>query len=315
MTAAGALPLVAALLLGGALFAFVRGITAARARESARTRRRLAAIAVPDDRAAPAGTVRADTRRARRRGFGGGIPTDLQRARLAWTTNDYLMISALAGGVPGGIALIMTMSVPAAVVAGFLGCAVPTIVVRRRAAVRSARLNAQVADTIELIASSLRAGFGFMQSLELASREQPSPIADELRQVTREVDLGVSVDEALERLVDRTRDEDLELVVQAVLVLRRVGGDISDVLGRIAEMVRDRIRVRGEIRTLTAQARMSSWIVGLLPIALAAVTAMMQPGQMAVLFTEPAGQMLVGLALTLQVVGFILARRIASIAY
>lgn len=314
MTASGVLPLVAATLLGGALFTSVYGITAARARVRARVRHRLDAGAAPSDRRAAEATPTLTGQPARQK-ISGRIQANLQRANLTWTTNDYLAVSLITGVVFGVVVLFTTKIVLVAALVGLAGCAVPTIIVRRRAAARGARFNGQVADTIELIASSLRSGFGFMQSLELASREQPEPIAGEFRQVIREVDLGVSVEEALERLVARTHDEDLELVVQAVLVLRRVGGDIGDVLGRIAEMIRDRIRVRGEIHTLTAQMRMSSWIVGILPLALGAVTAIIQPEQMAVLFTEPVGQVLVAVALTLQVIGFMVIRRVSNISY
>ena len=308
---ADALPLIAAVLLGASVFAFARAMVVARGGEYARSRTRLEAIAVDSAPASEAAAVAA-RRRAR-----GSEQTRalLRRAGLAWTPADYALVTLLSGLVAGGLALFATGVPLAAGAVGVLGSAVPTVIVRRRAAARADQFNSQVVEAIELVASSLRSGFGFMQSIELASREQPSPMAEELRQVIREVDLGMSVDEALERLVTRTGDADLELVVQAVLVQRRVGGDLGDVIGRIAAMIRDRIRVRGEIHTLTAQARMSAWIVGMLPLALAGVTAFLQPSQIAVLFTDPVGQLLLASALTLQVVGFILVRRVADIAY
>lgn len=309
---ADALPIVAAVLVGASLLAFARAVAVARGGEYARSRTRLDAIAGDTSTMSEAPGVA-----ARRQPYGGSERTRalLRRAGLAWTPTDYAVMTLLSGLVAGGLAFF-TIGVPlAAGAVGVLGSGVPTVIVRRRAAARAGRFNAQVVDAIELVASSLRSGFGFMQSIELASREQPSPMAEELRQVIREVDLGMSVDEALERLVTRTGDADLELVVQAVLVQRRVGGDLGDVIGRIAAMIRDRIRVRGEIHTLTAQARMSAWIVGMLPLALAGVTAFLQPSQIAVLFTDPVGRLLLAGALTLQVVGFILVRRVAAIAY
>ncbi len=308
----GWLPLAAALLLGAALFEFSQAVFRG-VRTDERSRQRLEAIASSPEGLGGAADARAHQRR---RSLGTeGIEGDLRRAGLAWTATDYAVITALTGIIVGGLTFVVSGSVPVTAVAALSGVAAPTVFVRSRSASRTAKFNAQVVETIELISSSLRSGFGFMQSLELASREQPPPIADELRQVAHEVDLGVSVDDALERLAARTRDEDLELVVQAVLVQRRVGGDLGDVLGRIAGMIRDRIRVRGEIQTLTAQARMSAWIVGMLPVALAGVTAFLQPDQIAVLFTEPIGQLLVAVAAVLQVVGFLLVRRMAQIAY
>lgn len=309
---AGALPLITASLFGASAFTLAYGLTGGGRN---RVRHRLEAIAGPPEQAA--GSEALPT--------GGGLPflqrtnarmqDNLHRAGLTWTTRRYLVISLLTGLVFGSLVFVATKVVLVAVLVGLVGSAGPRMIVRRRAAAHDARLNAQVADTIELIASAMRSGFGFMHSLELAGREQSGPISEEFKQVVREIDLGVSVDEALERLAIRTKDEDLELVVQAVLVLRRVGGDLGEVLGRIADMIRDRIRVRGEIRTLTAQMRMSSWIISGLPLALGGVTTLMQPEQMAVLFTEPIGQMLVAVALILQVIGFIVIRRISDITY
>lgn len=311
----GALPLVAAALFGAAVFAFAYGIMSGGGWGRTRLRHRLETIAGPPEQAADPGTPPAEARLSFFQRADAGMRDNLRRAGLTWTTRRYVEIGLLAGLVPGALVFVATKIVLVAALVGLLTSAGPRMIVRRRAAAHDAQLNAQVADTIELIASAMRSGFGFMHSLELAGREQTGPIAEEFRQVVREIDLGVSVDEALERLAVRTKDEDLELVVQAVLVLRRVGGDLGEVLGRIADMIRDRIRVRGEIRTLTAQMRMSSWIVSGLPVALGGVTGLMQPEQMAVLFTEPIGQMLVAVAVVLQVIGFIVIRRIADIAY
>jgi tight adherence protein B len=170
-------------------------------------------------------------------------------------------------------------------------------------------------ETLEIVASSLRSGFGFVQSVELAAREQRDPIASELAQCIREINLGAGTDEALTRLVERAGDPDLELAVDAVVIQRRVGGDLSEVLGNIAHMIRERIRIRGEINTLTAQARMSSWIIGLLPAALAGAMALLQPEHMRLLIEHPVGRLMVGVAILMEVVGFLLIRRIASIEY
>lgn len=227
-----------------------------------------------------------------------------------------MTVTAVAAVLP---ALLGTVALggfgPIPLAAGLVGTLLPTLLVQRRVRSRANALNSQVVETLEVVASSLRSGFGFVQSLELAAQEQSEPIAAELRQCIREINLGSGTDDALERLVERTGDMELELAVNAVVIQRRVGGDLSEVLGNIAAMIRDRIRVRGEIHTLTAQARMSSWIVGLLPIALAGVMTMMQPDQMRILIDSPVGRMLVGGALLMEFIGFILVRRVASVEY
>ncbi|MDA0271218.1 MAG: type II secretion system F family protein [Chloroflexi bacterium] len=215
----------------------------------------------------------------------------------------------------GALMVALAGSVVAGIAAGGLGAAIPAVLVQRKTGTRAAALNGQVVETLEIITSSLRSGFGFVQSLELAAREQREPIAGELMQTIREINLGASTDEALSRLVERTGDQDLQLAIDAVVIQRRIGGDLSEVLANISTMIRERIRIRGEIQTMTAQARMSSWIVGLLPIVLASVMALIQPEQMRVLIDMPVGRLMVFSALVMQVIGFMMVRRIAAIAY
>ena len=315
VTAAGALPIAAALLVSAACFLAMRGIDRALGADRRMTAARLDALAGPAS--TPATTARgARVGRSKQGGAASArVQGALRRAGLAWTVLDYLAISALVGAGIGVVTMVATASLPLGLGAVVVGCLLPPLLVSRRGASRARRLNAQVAQTIELIASSLRAGFGFMQSLEFAAREQVDPIASELRFTIREVEFGVSVDEALERLLARTHDEDMDLVVSAVLVQRRVGGDLGEVLTNIAQMIHDRVRIRGEIRTLTAQARMSAWVVGMLPLGFGLVMTALQPSHMAVLIEEPMGRLMVAAAGALQLVGFLMVRRIAQVDY
>jgi tight adherence protein B len=246
--------------------------------------------------------------------LGSALRRDLLRSGLAWQVRDYVGVMLVLAMIGAGIGWVVASTLGAA--AGvFVGAAIPTLVVKRIAAKRAARLNSQIVDLIDLLSSSLRAGFSFMQSIDLAVREQPDPIAAELRHVMRETSLGVSTDDALQRMADRTDDEDLALVVTAVLIQRRVGGNLAEVLGGIVGMIRDRVRIRGEIHTLTAQARMSAWIIGALPIVLAIVMTLMQHDYMAALFNELAGRLVLAGAVVLEIVGMMIIRRIASIDY
>ncbi len=213
------------------------------------------------------------------------------------------------------VAVTATRNVPLAFLSSAIGGLVPVYLVRRRASKRASQLNAQVGDLLDLLASSMRAGFGFQQALELAAREQPDPIAAEIKQTIREMSLGVSTEDALERLVTRTGDADLELVIAAVLIQRRVRGNLATVLDNIAQMIRDRARVRGEINTLTAQARLSGKIVGFLPIGLATALYVMQPHYMDPLLYDPTGRLLLIGASLLEATGFYVVRRIGSVDY
>jgi tight adherence protein B len=311
-----ALAAVAVVMIGAALFALVRGIATALDAEHAHARGRLQSIhGTPEVQPQrPSRRIRA-RRRTPSQGHG-AVRQWLRRAGLAWEPADLAGISLGAGMSIGVVAYAVSGGAPnVAVVFGILGGLAPAILVRRRVGRRSSALNAQVVETLEVVSSSLRAGFGFTQSLDLASREQDEPISGELRQTIREINLGAATDEALQRLSVRTGDADLELAINAVVIQRKVGGDLSEILSNIAHMIRERIRIRGEINTLTAQARMSAWIVGLLPVALAGVLSVIQPEQMRMLTQDPAGRMLVVGAIALQLIGFFLVRRVAAIEY
>lgn len=243
------------------------------------------------------------------------LKRDLRRAGLGWQIKDYIGIIIVAAALGGALGWLVAPMVAAPLLTGVIGSAMPVLLVKRAASKRASRLNGQIVDLIDVLASSLRSGFGFVQSLELAARQQGDPLGHELRITLRELALGVGTDEAIERLGARAADDDLDIVLTAVLIQRRVGGDLAEVLDNIAHVIRDRVRVRGEVKTLTSQARMSAWIVGLLPIGLSIVISAMEPHYLDPLFFDPGGRVLLLGAGTLQIVGFLAVRRIASIDY
>lgn len=307
------LALLVAISVGGTLLLLVRAIATARDAEHRTSRERLSAIAQPD--ISDVGEVRRRQRRRAPGASGAGTRRWLRRAGLRWEPADFVGVTVASMVVPAAVAALVTRSPQVVFIIAAVGVLLPAIVVQRRARQRAGALNAQVVEMLEVVASSLRSGFGFTQSLEVAAREQRDPIAAELVQCVREIHLGAATDEALQRLVERTADDDLELAINAVVIQRRVGGDLSEVLSNIASMIRERVRIRGEINTLTAQARMSSWIIGLLPVALGGMMAFMQPEHMRVLVEHPAGQMMLGIAVVMEAIGFLLVRRIAAVEY
>lgn len=247
--------------------------------------------------------------------IGARLKRDLRRAGLAWRVSDYVLVIACCALLGGGATWVVSRSALAAPVVGASAALLPAWLVRRHAGRRATMLNEQVGDMLDLLSSSMRAGFGFQQSLELAAREQPDPIAAELRTTLREVNLGMSTDEALERLVTRTGDADLDLVITAVLIQRRVGGNLATVLDSISALIRDRARVRGEIQTLTAQARLSGKIIGFLPFGLSTAIYLMDPGYLDPLFYDPVGKLLLIAAVTLEAAGFYMVNRLGSVDY
>jgi tight adherence protein B len=139
-------------------------------------------------------------------------------------------------------------------------------------------------DTITMMSNALRGGYSFLQTLDMVSREAPSPVSDEFRRVVQEVGLGRTTEEALENLMRRVPSEDLDLLITAVNIQHEVGGNLAQILDTIGHTIRERVRIKGEIQTLTAQGRISGYVITGLPILLAGYITMVNPDYMMPLF-------------------------------
>ena len=198
--------------------------------------------------------------------------------------SEYLFIWAAAiVGIPvfmflAGFALPALQNPILLLVGAVVGFILPRWYVKRRQGKRLNQFNKQLPDTITLIANALRAGSSFLQAIELVVREARPPISTEFARVIREVNLGLPFEEALENLVRRVRSDDLELMVTAISIQYTVGGNLAEILDSIAYTIRERVRIKGEIRTLTAQQRLSGYVVAFLPIGLAGFLFVIAPG-------------------------------------
>lgn len=194
-----------------------------------------------------------------------------------------------------------------------LGFFFPFVLVSMKTTKRMKAFNSQLGDALILIANSLRTGYSFMQASDMVAQEMRPPISSEFARAVKEMNLGVTIEDALANLGKRINSEDLDLVLTAVLIQRQVGGNLSEVLDNIARTIRERVRIRGEIRTLTAQGRISGLIVSLLPIVLGLVIYLLNPEYVKLLFTHPFGKIMLGVAGLGQVIGILVIRRIVDI--
>lgn len=194
--------------------------------------------------------------------------------------------------------------------AGYL---IPLLVVKSKTSSRIKAFDAQISDALVLISSSLRSGYSFMQAIELVSREMQPPISVEFFRVLREINLGVTTDEAMNHMAERINSDDLDLVVTAVLIQRQVGGNLAEILDSIANTIRERVKIKGHIRTLTAQGRLSGLIVGLLPVVLIGVIYIINPDYISLLFTTTAGHVMLFAATASEIFGMLVIRKIVNI--
>jgi tight adherence protein B len=260
------------------------------------------------------------------RDFGANLARDIARADLKLKPSEFLGIwAACVVGVPL-LFIFLSLFLPALrnplflLIGAFVGFLIPRFWLSRRKSGRLNSFNKQLPDTITLIANALRAGSSFLQAIELVVRESRPPVSTEFGRVIREVNLGLAFETALENMVRRVRSDDLELMATAIAIQHTVGGNLAEILDSIAFTIRERVRIKGEIRTLTAQQRLSGYVVGFLPIALAGFLFIAAPGFMDPMFDDrvsivglPAGVIILAFGGFMMFIGFMLIRKIVDI--
>lgn len=221
---------------------------------------------------------------------GSNIQRDLARADMKLTVAEFVGLKLLCALVGVGIGVFIgRASLPAMFASALVGAVIlsfiPNLYLGFRARQRVTSFNNQLGDTITMMANALRGGYSFLQTLDLVAKEAPAPMSNEFRRVVQEVGLGRSTEEALGNLLRRMPSDDLELLITAVNIQMEVGGNLAQILDTIGHTIRERVRIKGEIRTLTAQGRISAWVITGLPIALAIFISVVNPQYMAPIFT------------------------------
>jgi tight adherence protein B len=199
--------------------------------------------------------------------WGEKIARELARADLKLKAGEYVFVVILVGLAAGALGwYFLGRSIIVGIVGFLLGMLLPRFYVRRQQNQRLNRFNDQLADMLNLMVNGLRAGFSTMQAMEAVSRELPAPISDEFRRVVQEMQLGIPMERALENLLRRIPSEDLDLVVAAMNVQREVGGNLAEILDTISHTIRERVRIKGEIRVLTSQVMYSGRFLSMMPL-------------------------------------------------
>ena len=207
------------------------------------------------------------SRRMERTSFGDRIARQLARADMKLKVAEYIVLIVVAVLGVGFLAWLVGGRSPISfLIGGVVGYILPGLYVSRQQRRRLNRFNDQLSDMINLMVNGLRAGYSTMQAMEAVSKELPSPISDEFRRVVQEMQIGLPMETALENLLRRIPSDDLDFMVTAINVQREVGGNLSEILDTISFTIRERVRIKGEIRTLTAQVRTSGTVLSLIPV-------------------------------------------------
>ena len=237
----------------------------------------------------------------------------LAEAESSLTPGAFLFLSALAGAVGFTLALLLLRELFLAVAAGMLASLGPLSWLRRRRAATLGRFKKQLPETIGLLASSVRSGHSLPQALEHVAADAPEPTKSAFQLVGREIGLGASQEDALERLAARFPSDDLQLVVAAINVQHQIGGSLAKVLDSISDTIRERIRIEGDIKALTAPQRMSAYVLSGLPIFVTVGLLLIGPDYIGVLFQPGALRYALFAAITLVLLGFLTMRAMTKI--
>ena len=173
--------------------------------------------------------------------------------------------------------------------------------------------NDMLGDTINLMVNGIRAGYSILQAMEAVSREMGPPISTEFARVVQEVQLGISLEDAMDNMLRRVPSDDLDMLITAINVQREVGGNLAEVLDTISFTIRERVRIKGEIKALTAQSRVSGYMVAMVPVVLAVIIYLINPDFMGLLFKHICGYIMIGAAVLGIASGFMVINKVVQI--
>ncbi len=256
-------------------------------------------------------------RRVERSTLGDRISQELSRADLKLRPGEFIALIIICIVVMAGVGYVIGQnSIITAVIGAIIGGFLPRFYVRRQQSKRLIRFNEQLSDMLNLMVNGLRAGYSTMQAMEAVSKELPPPISDEFHRVVQELQLGIPMEKALDNLLKRIPSDDLDLVITAINVQREVGGNLAEILDTISFTIRERVRIKGEIRVLTTQVMYSGKFLSLLPLILIGVLYLLNRDYIMTFFkpeSVPCGYIALGVAAILIISGYFTMTKLADI--
>jgi tight adherence protein B len=238
---------------------------------------------------------------------------ELDRADIPLRVGEYIALRFAVAIVLALLALILTKLVYVALPMGVVGYFLPRWYVHSRRKSRRGKMNAQLTEMLGLVANSLRSGYGLLQGFEFASRQLAPPLGAEIKRMLQETSLGVNAEVALQNLGERVSSADMDMVITAITIQRTVGGNLASLLDGVSYTMRERERIRGDVKTLTSQQRMTGIVIGAMPLFLGLIFFAINPDYMGVLFTETAGQVFIVVSVILEALGIVAIKAILAL--
>lgn len=231
------------------------------------------------------------------------------------SATEYIGLWALSTLIPMLLVLMFKGNVITIMGIGIIGFAVPPFFVQRAGKKRQEEFDKQLGESLVIMGNCIKAGFSFQQAMESIATEMQPPISIEFSKALREVQYGISLEDSLRHMVERVKNKDLDLLASAVLTSAQVGGNLSEILGVISETVKDRIKIKNEVRILTSSGRTSGLIIGLLPVFIILVLMLINPEYFRSFFDSQLGKFMIVLSVALEVTGFAIINKIVNIKY
>ena len=241
------------------------------------------------------------------------IADELYVAGIALRAEEFITIWVLTGAILPAIALFLGAPMSLSIGLVIVGASAPIGYVTLKRNRRLAQFGKQLSDAMTVICNALRAGQSFQTALKNVGEEMEEPISREFMRVFRETQLGMPLEASLMRLVQRTKNQDLDLMCSAVIIQRQIGGNLAAILENISDTINQRIRMRGEVKAMTSAGRLSGIIIGALPIFIIVLLMFINPGYVDMFFTTQSGRIMLMVSVVLETIGFLLVRKIINI--
>ena len=240
---------------------------------------------------------------------------DLQSAGILMRPEEFLIGWMLLAAVPMLLIMIITSNTALALVVALIGAILPPIIVSRAKEKRLELFSKQLGEALPVIGNSLRSGFTFQQSMENVYNNMPDPLAYEFGKAIREMQYGMPFDEAVTRLGERMQNKDLDLLVSAVIIQGRVGGNLAELIDIIGDTIKDRIKLQRDVKTMTGAGKLSGIILGLLPVGLMAFLSILNPDYLSGFVSSSMGMVMLAVGMLMEIIGFTIILKMTNIKY
>jgi len=243
------------------------------------------------------------------------LVNDLSMSGISIRPSEFLMIWLISALIPATILLLISQNIVIALGAVIIGAFLPPFYVHTKHVKRVELFEEQLVDALGIICSSLKAGLTFQQALVSIANEMPNPIANEFSRVARELKLGIPLEKSLTNLSEKIQSKNFMMIVSAILIQRQTGGNLSEILNNIAGTIKERFKIKSEIKVLTTTGRTSGIIVGMMPIFILLIFMLLNPSYVLIFFKSNLGITMLVAGVVMEIIGYLFIRKIVNIKF